>query len=607
MVTAEAAERRTCPKCGDAGDTRIVAERGYHCLGCGFELAHLDLAPNGTVRGVIGWLRAPGTVLQERYRVAGVLARGGFAATYLVDDLRLKGKRRAVKEIPALFYDEHETSLLGRLHHPAIPDIVDRFEADGMVYLVLEFGGDRTLEKERRTSGGTIPLPVLLPWMGQLCDVLAYLHGRTPPIVHRDLKPENILLDERDRVMLIDFGIAKESEEMAVTRTIARSASHGYSPPEQVLGTGTDERSDVYALGATVYAVLTGSPPPPAHERVAGRELPMPRTLNPAIPPALEASIVQALDLNINSRQQSIHELRLAFAPSSLEVDAGATTRPTERIAAPGAGGRAELGRGSIGGTGPAATTARASRSVAVSGGSGWVRWAALSLIAVAAGFGWMVLGSGSREAEEALVEPAVDEGATPRGGQPPGLRPLLATTPSPGAATEGPSAMAPGRRPQPDMGSVDSAGAAEQLAATEPDTASRALEEALRRRRAAEGHAPPGRAEPTPTAEGGESLAERVRVVLHSRGMPHVTVKSLGSDRIRIANLRTEVEATRAKDIVAVMDATIAVETSLQEGVGEPRRAQVSERRPSTPPPPEERPAPGGFNWRRKGATRTD
>ena len=96
-----------------------------------------------------------------------------------------------------------------------------------MVYLVLDFGGTQSLEGERKASGGTIAAGRLVPWMHQLCEVLAYLHGRTPPIVHRDLKPENILLDEDDRIMLIDFGIAKESADLSVTHTLARSVSHG--------------------------------------------------------------------------------------------------------------------------------------------------------------------------------------------------------------------------------------------------------------------------------------------------------------------------------------------------------------------------------------------
>jgi serine/threonine protein kinase len=307
----------TCPKCGSVSATDDLVRNGYECPACSLQVAHLDLAPNGAVRGVLGWLREPGFVLNQRYRVSRVLGSGGFAATYMAEDLLLTGKCRAIKEIPTLQYDRHEAELLSRLHHPAIPDISDRFEADGMIYLVLAFGGDRTLETVRKESGGVVEIEQLMAWMQQLCEVLEYLHGRTPPVVHRDLKPENVLLDEHGHVVLIDFGIAKESDRSQMTHTLARAASHGFSPPEQVLGTGTDQRSDVYALGATVYALVTGAPPPPAHERVAGKELVAPRMLNPRIPAELDAAIVQALDLNINRRPQTIRELREALAIDS--------------------------------------------------------------------------------------------------------------------------------------------------------------------------------------------------------------------------------------------------------------------------------------------------
>ncbi|MGQ0591272.1 MAG: protein kinase domain-containing protein [Gammaproteobacteria bacterium] len=320
MTAALAAESYTCPRCGERSTKGEISGKGFHCPRCTLELAHLEVAPNGTVRQVLGWLLAPGELLQGRYRVSSVLGKGGFAATYLVTDERLQGKRRALKEVPRDLYDEHETGLLARLRHPAIPDISDHFEMEGMGYLVLEFGGTQSLEGERKASGGTIAVERLVPWMRQLCEVLAYLHGQVPPVVHRDLKPENILLDEDDRIMLIDFGIAKESAELAVTRTLARSVSHGFSPPEQVLGTGTDQRSDVYALGATMYALLTGTVPPAAHERVAGKEITAPRALNPAIPETLESVILQALDLNLKLRPQTIAKLSCIFAPGTLDA-----------------------------------------------------------------------------------------------------------------------------------------------------------------------------------------------------------------------------------------------------------------------------------------------
>jgi serine/threonine-protein kinase len=335
----------SCPACSHQSTKPLFAKADFRCPTCGLEVAHVDLAPNGSVREVLGWLRSPGLVLGGRYQVTGLLGKGGFAATYRVEDLRLNGKRRALKEVPRLVFDEREMEILAGLHHPGICDITDQFEDADMVYLVLEFGGTRSLETERGTHGGQVPLEVLLPWMRQLCQVLTYLHGQDPPVVHRDLKPENILLNDDGAIKLIDFGIAKESTEAAVTSTIARSASHGFSPPEQVLGTGTDQRSDVYALGATLYLLLTGRKPTPAHQRVAGEEVTSPRALNPAIPEEIERLILRSLHLNIHQRVQSIDEFSRGLegegvdapTPAMATSTAPAEPTPSEPLSALGA------------------------------------------------------------------------------------------------------------------------------------------------------------------------------------------------------------------------------------------------------------------------------
>ena len=302
-----------CPRCFTAYDRAIIQAPDYKCS-CGLELAYPNFSASGEVKGVIGWLASPGTIIHQRYRVVQLLGRGGFGSTYLVEDQKLSNKRWALKEIPESLYDEHESRILSKLKHPSIPGITDREITDRMVYMVLEFGGNRTLESVRRaTPDKRVALNVMAPWVRQLCDVLAYMHAQTPPIVHRDLKPGNVLLDDHDRVMLIDFGIAKEAIASEQTRALGRAVTHGYSPPEQAMGSGTDARSDIYALGATVYYMLTGQRPPGARERIQGVEIQMPSTLVPGLPPAIDRALLQAMSLNPNERQQTVEEFGRAF------------------------------------------------------------------------------------------------------------------------------------------------------------------------------------------------------------------------------------------------------------------------------------------------------
>ncbi|MCQ8130668.1 serine/threonine protein kinase [Methylomonas rivi] len=319
------AEYRACPFCGERNPVSRLLLSAYTCGHCQKEVAHIDYAQSGAIRGIFGWMLSPGDVVLNRYQIKSVLGKGGFGAAYLADDLDLSGKHRALKEIPVQMFDEYETSLLSRLDHPAIPDIIDRRTVDGMCYLVLKFGGSSTLASARRSyPGNQIPLAKLLPWIQQLCEVLVYLHEQNPPIIHRDLKPGNILLDENERIMLIDFGIAKEVVAEDMTRTLGRAASLHFSPPEQVMGTGTDVRADIFALGATFYALLTGCNPPPVHERVAGKALKPPSEFVNNLPQAIEDAILRALELNMNNRHQSIRE----FAAAMAQVDAAGPSQP---------------------------------------------------------------------------------------------------------------------------------------------------------------------------------------------------------------------------------------------------------------------------------------
>ena len=427
----EQPEEKICPRCKTPNQVQELKAREYRCANCGLELAHLDTAANGAIRGVFGWLLDIGQVVNDRYRVAAVLGKGGFGVTYLVDDLRLHGKRRALKEIPELLFDEHETRLLGRLSHPAIPDITDRFTRDGMVYLVLEFGGSRTLRTEQERQGGRIPVFALLPLIEQICSALTYLHAQDPPVVHRDLKPENILLDDNERVMLIDFGIAKESQADTATRTLGRAVTHGYSPPEQVLGTGTDARSDVYALGAILYSMLTGQTPTPAHERITGKVLEPPSHFVPDVPPLLDAAVTQALELNINARQQSVEDLsrslslvqtggqsaRTVFAPDAAAMTAQVSTSSQVRLPSvhlPSSRPVSTTSSGAdirIAPPPPAVSQPKRPRSALP------LILAGVVIVAVGAGGGWYYLQRGQSKPAAATAESKPAAGGSPVGG----------------------------------------------------------------------------------------------------------------------------------------------------------------------------------------------
>ena len=309
--TAPGHEEQTivCPNCAKPANEALLVQREYLCPACGFEVAYTGVGPNGSLCGILGYIKVPGEIVHERYQIDRVLGKGGFGTTYLASDLKIPGKRRALKEVPLPLFESQEADLLGRLRHPSIPDIVDRFQEKGMAYLVLEFGGKRTLASQCLQAGGKIPLGIALRWMRQLCEVLEYLHAQTPPVIHRDLKPANVLLDDQDRVMLVDFGISKASHSAEATRILARAVSHGFSSPEQVLGTGTDVRSDIYSFGATFYYVLTGITPTPAHQRLAGVELPLPSSVAPTLPREANVILLDCLNLNADQRPSNVSEV----------------------------------------------------------------------------------------------------------------------------------------------------------------------------------------------------------------------------------------------------------------------------------------------------------
>ncbi|MCJ7513025.1 MAG: serine/threonine-protein kinase [Anaerolineales bacterium] len=264
----------------------------------------------------------PGTTLHERYRIESILGQGGMGAVYRAIDINL-GVPVAVKE--NLFTTEEyarqfwrEATILAGVRHAHLPRVTDHFviENEGQ-YLVMDFiqGEDLRQMLER---GGPITEQRLLPWFLEICDALAYLHSRRPPIVHRDVKPGNIKINPDGRALLVDFGLAKIVEDSGSTTIGAKAMTPGFSPPEQY-GTGrTDPRSDVYSLGATMYAALTLAIPEDAVERVLGRTKLTPiQKRNSRVSTSMARAVEKALEVKPEDRYPTVSAFAAALSAAS--------------------------------------------------------------------------------------------------------------------------------------------------------------------------------------------------------------------------------------------------------------------------------------------------
>jgi tetratricopeptide (TPR) repeat protein len=271
---------------------------------------------------------------QGRYHVLKKLGKGSYGSVYVVRDTRLGGRQMAIKELldpspesRALF--EHEAMLLANLNHPSLVHVSDFFAEGRSLYLVMDYIEGRDLREVIRDAEAArqhVPIEQVLDWIIHVCEGVTYLHRRTPPIVHRDIKPANIRLNAEGRAILVDFGISKVDPK-AATIVMAKAVSAGFSPPEQYEGGGgTDTRSDVYALGATLYCLLTLKVPPDGFERYL-RHTPVvpPTRFNPAISTALEEIILKATALESVDRYDDAEQLLKALRASTrpLIVPAG--------------------------------------------------------------------------------------------------------------------------------------------------------------------------------------------------------------------------------------------------------------------------------------------
>jgi len=266
-----------------------------------------------------------GKLLQQRYRIEKQIGQGGMGAVYVATDERF-GSTVAIKE--TLFMDdnyrkaiEREARLLNSLKHVALPRVSDHFLEDNVQFLVMEYipGEDLSHMLE---SGTTFEVDRVMKWADQLLDALEFLHSQSIPVIHRDIKPQNLKLTARDQIILLDFGLAKGNPTDAGHQTAAKSIfgySRNYASLEQIQGTGTDPRSDLYSLAATLYHLLTGAPPEDALTRamavLSNRQDPLTpaNAIRPEIPPGVAGILQNALALNADDRPATANAMRKMF------------------------------------------------------------------------------------------------------------------------------------------------------------------------------------------------------------------------------------------------------------------------------------------------------
>lgn len=264
----------------------------------------------------------PSIILDGRYELLELLGEGGMGQVFKARHLRL-GKIFAIKTLRNLSPDpaeqakflevfEIEARTLAELSHPALAQVSDFFEYNEVHYLVMEFVNGNTLARVLELAPKLLSQRRVVQWSLELCDVLHYLHTQRPPIIVRDLKPENVMLDDKRRLRLLDFGISKRLQAGVGTRDIIKGMGTAeYAPLEQYGSTGTDQRSDIYALGGTLYCLLTEIPPPPAWRRASEGAQPIPPSqINATVTPELEALILNMMALKREDRPQSIAKIR---------------------------------------------------------------------------------------------------------------------------------------------------------------------------------------------------------------------------------------------------------------------------------------------------------
>ena len=256
-----------------------------------------------------------GSLVDGKYKILNKVGQGGMSVVYLAMNEKAN-KQWAVKEVRKDGIKDFEvvkqglvaeTDILKKLSHPHLPSIVDVIDTDDSFIIIMDYIQGNSLNKAIEEYGAQ-PQEYVIDWAKQLCDVLGYLHSRTPAIIYRDMKPANVMLKPDGNVTLIDFGTAREFKEKNLADTTCLGTV-GYAAPEQFGGMGqTDARTDIYCLGATLYHLVTGmNPCEPPYEIKPIREI------NPTLSSGFERIILKCTQRDPNDRYQSTAELMYAL------------------------------------------------------------------------------------------------------------------------------------------------------------------------------------------------------------------------------------------------------------------------------------------------------
>jgi len=266
-----------------------------------------------------------GALLHKRYRIVDLLSQGGMGSIYRAVDENL-GVEVAVKE-NFFTTDDYarqfrlEAVILANLRHPNLPRVTDHFViGEQGQYLVMDYIAGEDL-RQRMERLGTISEEEALLIGVAMCDALAYLHTRKPPVIHRDVKPGNVRITAEGQIYLVDFGLAKVALGSQATTTGARAMSPGYSPPEQYGSARTDPRTDIYSLGATLYAALTANLPEDGLARAMDNvELTPICKYNPKVSRRMTDVIEKAMAVRAENRYQTVEEFKQALLLSNTKL-----------------------------------------------------------------------------------------------------------------------------------------------------------------------------------------------------------------------------------------------------------------------------------------------